>query len=60
MLGRAYNVDLEKVSKESEIYAKNLELREDGMDAWVFDIDETLISNLPYYSDHGYGYYLVI
>ncbi|XP_076894086.1 acid phosphatase 1-like [Bidens hawaiensis] len=55
MLGRSYNVDLEKVSKESGIYAKSLELRGDGMDAWVFDIDETLISNLPYYSDHGYG-----
>ncbi|KAI3704946.1 hypothetical protein L1987_75176 [Smallanthus sonchifolius] len=55
MLGRSYNVDLEKVSKESENYAKSLELGGDGMDAWVFDIDETLISNLPYYSDHGYG-----
>ncbi|KAI7738728.1 hypothetical protein M8C21_008619 [Ambrosia artemisiifolia] len=55
MLGRSYNVDLEKVSKESGIYAKSLQLKGDGMDAWVFDIDETLISNLPYYSDHGYG-----
>ncbi|KAF5800336.1 putative Acid phosphatase [Helianthus annuus] len=55
MLGRSYNVDLEKVSHESGIYAKSLELGADGMDAWVFDIDETLISNLPYYSDHGYG-----
>ncbi|KAD5961475.1 hypothetical protein E3N88_12948 [Mikania micrantha] len=55
MLGRSYNNDLEMVSKQSEIYAKSLELRGDGMDAWIFDIDETLISNLPYYSDHGYG-----
>lgn len=24
-------------------------------DAWVFDVDETLLSNLPYYSANGYG-----
>uniref|UniRef100_A0A453SQZ1 Acid phosphatase n=4 Tax=Aegilops tauschii subsp. strangulata TaxID=200361 RepID=A0A453SQZ1_AEGTS len=23
--------------------------------AWVFDVDETLLSNLPYYAQHGYG-----
>ncbi|XP_071734342.1 acid phosphatase 1-like [Rutidosis leptorrhynchoides] len=55
MLGRPYNLDLELVSNEAGNYAKSLELRDDGMDAWVFDIDETLISNLPYYSDHGFG-----
>ncbi|KAJ7969514.1 Acid phosphatase 1 [Quillaja saponaria] len=27
----------------------------DGKDAWVFDIDETLLSNLPYYEVHGFG-----
>lgn len=55
MLGRSYKVDLETVSNEAGIYAMSLELKGDGMDAWVFDIDETLISNLPYYSDHGFG-----
>uniref|UniRef100_A0A453BB05 Acid phosphatase n=1 Tax=Aegilops tauschii subsp. strangulata TaxID=200361 RepID=A0A453BB05_AEGTS len=24
--------------------------------AWVFDVDETLLSNLPYYAQHGYGW----
>lgn len=55
MLGRSYKIDLETVSKEAEAYANSLELEEDGMDAWVFDIDETLLSNLPYYADHGFG-----
>nr|XP_043634665.1 acid phosphatase 1-like [Erigeron canadensis] len=55
MLGRPYNTDLEMVSKEAIHYARSLELKGDGLDAWVFDIDETLISNLPYYSDHGFG-----
>ncbi|KAF5189767.1 acid phosphatase [Thalictrum thalictroides] len=55
MVGRAYIVDLEMVAKEAEDYAKRVELGGDGKDVWVFDVDETLLSNLPYYADHGYG-----
>ncbi|XP_024960305.1 acid phosphatase 1-like [Cynara cardunculus var. scolymus] len=55
MLGRSYNFDLEMVSKEAGVYAKSLQLKDDGMDAWIFDVDETLLSNLPYYSEHGFG-----
>ncbi|KAJ7949479.1 Acid phosphatase 1 [Quillaja saponaria] len=55
MMGRAYIVDLERVSKEAGNYAKSVELSGDGKDIWVFDIDETLLSNLPYYAEHGYG-----
>ncbi|KAE8802877.1 Stem 28 kDa glycoprotein [Hordeum vulgare] len=25
------------------------------MEVWVFDIDETTLSNLPYYAKHGFG-----
>ncbi|KAI5670277.1 hypothetical protein M9H77_10641 [Catharanthus roseus] len=52
---RAYAVDLERVSKEAGNFAKSVELGDDGMDSWVFDVDETLLSNLPYYEEHGYG-----
>ncbi|KAL5723962.1 Sigma1B-adaptin [Ranunculus cassubicifolius] len=55
MMGRAYVVDLEMVSKEAGEFAKSVRLGDDGKDAWVFDIDETLLSNLPYYTEHGYG-----
>ncbi|KAI8008895.1 Acid phosphatase 1 [Camellia lanceoleosa] len=55
LMGRAYRFDLERVSKEAIKYAKSVELGEDGKDVWVFDIDETLLSNLPYYADHGFG-----
>ncbi|PSR93307.1 Acid phosphatase [Actinidia chinensis var. chinensis] len=55
IMGRAYGIDIERVSKEAEDYARSVELGEDGKDAWVFDVDETLLSNLPYYTDHGYG-----
>lgn len=53
--GRGYKVDLERVAKEAGVYANSVELREDGKDVWVFDIDETLLSNLPYYAEHCYG-----
>ncbi|KAL1813879.1 hypothetical protein ACET3Z_023944 [Daucus carota] len=53
--GKAYKSDLERVSKEAILYAQTVELKGDGKDIWVFDVDETLLSNLPYYADHGYG-----
>ncbi|KAG4399436.1 hypothetical protein GLYMA_08G231000v4 [Glycine max] len=55
MSGKGYALDLEMVSKEAEEYARTVPLGYDGKDAWVFDIDETLLSNLPYYAAHGYG-----
>ena len=54
--GRGYSIDLRRVSMEAEVYAKSVELSGDGKEAWIFDVDETLLSNLPYYADHGYGY----
>lgn len=36
-------------------YAKTIKLKGDGKDAWIFDIDETLLSNIEYYKAHGYG-----
>jgi len=55
MNGKGYVYDLEIANKEAAEFAKSVKLREDGLDAWVFDIDETLLSNLPYYAAHGYG-----
>lgn len=55
MIGRGYEMDLKRVSNEALVYANSIRLNEDGKNAWVFDVDETLISNLPYYADHGYG-----
>ncbi|RVW86208.1 Acid phosphatase 1 [Vitis vinifera] len=54
MTGRAYEIDL-GVANEAAIYARSVELSADGNDVWVFDVDETLLSNLPYYAEHGYG-----
>ncbi|CAI9091985.1 OLC1v1027109C2 [Oldenlandia corymbosa var. corymbosa] len=55
MTGRGYHYDLERVSKEAQIFANSVKLGDDGRDIWVFDVDETLLSNLPYYARHGFG-----
>ncbi|OEL15394.1 Acid phosphatase 1 [Dichanthelium oligosanthes] len=55
LTGAAYRSDLELVARESAAYARAAPRGGDGRDAWVFDVDETLLSNLPYYADHGYG-----
>ncbi|KAI3940327.1 hypothetical protein MKW98_024734 [Papaver atlanticum] len=55
MMKKGYSIDLQMVYNEAMEFARNVELSGDGKDVWVFDVDETLISNLPYYTDHGYG-----
>lgn len=55
MMGKGYQLDLERVSYESSVFAKSVHLGDDSNDVWVFDVDETLLSNLPYYVQHGYG-----
>ncbi|KAL2555964.1 HAD superfamily [Forsythia ovata] len=55
LTGRGYELDLVRVSNEAGIFARNVELNGDGKDVWIFDVDETLLSNLPYYAEHGYG-----
>ncbi|KAM6583312.1 hypothetical protein CsatB_010314 [Cannabis sativa] len=55
MIGDRYKSDSEVVAGNSLTFAKSLEIAGDGKDAWVFDIDETLLTNLPYYEAHGFG-----
>ncbi|VVA18604.1 PREDICTED: acid phosphatase [Prunus dulcis] len=55
LLGHQYRKDSKVVTKEAWLYAKSLNLTNDGKNVWVFDIDETTLSNLPYYADHGFG-----
>ncbi|KAJ7963088.1 acid phosphatase 1-like [Quillaja saponaria] len=54
MLGQQYRED-SVVANEAFLYAKSLNLSKDGNDIWIFDIDETTLSNLPYYAQHGFG-----
>ncbi|KAL2558360.1 Protein kinase domain-containing protein [Forsythia ovata] len=55
MTGRGYQFDIDRVSIEAGIYGRSVELSGNGKDVWIFDVDETLLSNLPYYAAHGYG-----
>ncbi|TYH33014.1 hypothetical protein ES332_D13G029400v1 [Gossypium tomentosum] len=55
MLGKQYRKDSRAVAKEAFLYAQSLKLAGDGKDIWIFDIDETTLSNTPYYAQHGFG-----
>uniref|UniRef100_A0A5B7B5H1 Putative acid phosphatase 1-like n=1 Tax=Davidia involucrata TaxID=16924 RepID=A0A5B7B5H1_DAVIN len=55
MLGHQYRKDSRGVTHEALLYAESLKLVGDCKDIWVFDIDETTLSNLPYYAQHGFG-----
>ncbi|KAM7259200.1 hypothetical protein ACFE04_014941 [Oxalis oulophora] len=50
-----YLSDSAAVGDFSTAFAKTVDIMNDGKDVWVFDIDETLLSNLPYYQAHGFG-----
>lgn len=57
MLGKQYRHDCEAVADAAIDYANSVQVAGDGKDVWVFDIDETTLSNLPYYagSDVQFG-----
>ena len=55
MAGERYSSDSSVIGNLSSAFAKSVRLVGDGRDAWVFDIDETLLSNLPYYAENGFG-----
>ncbi|KAI3908751.1 hypothetical protein MKW98_029301 [Papaver atlanticum] len=55
MLGPYYRQDSKYVTTEAAKYAESIKLAGDGKDTWVFDIDETTLSNVPYYATHGFG-----
>ena len=55
MLGQQYREDSRVVAYEAFAYAQGLKLAGDGKDIWVFDVDETALSNLPYYANYGFG-----
>lgn len=55
LTGGRYASDSDVVADDSFSFANGVEIAGDGKDVWIFDIDETLLSNVPYYAAHGYG-----
>ncbi|GLT59618.1 hypothetical protein SLA2020_324260 [Shorea laevis] len=55
MIGGQYDLDINLILEQILIYVKDIVLSEDGMDAWILDVDDTCISNLFYYKGKRYG-----
>jgi hypothetical protein len=51
-----YQRDLAGVMEQASAYADEIAADADGLDAWVFDIDDTCLSNLLYYEAKQFGY----
>ncbi|GMN49053.1 hypothetical protein TIFTF001_018218 [Ficus carica] len=56
MTSSQYRADSEKALEEVKLYlSRCCSLKGDGKDAWIFDVDDTLLSTIPYYKKHGFG-----
>ncbi|XP_042026956.1 acid phosphatase 1-like [Salvia splendens] len=56
MTSTQYKVDSERTIDECRVYVSNsCAFKKDGADAWIFDVDDTLLSTVPYYMNHGFG-----
>ncbi|MDF5581050.1 HAD family acid phosphatase, partial [Vibrio parahaemolyticus] len=51
MLGEQYRSDSKTVNQQAYFYARDLEVH--PKDTFVFSIDGTVLSNIPYYQKHG-------
>ena len=51
-----YRVDSERAIEECIVYlSTSCSMKNDGRDAWIFDIDDTLLSTVPFYKKHFFG-----
>lgn len=50
-----YYVDFAVAVEAARQYLNTLQIQHDGRDLVVLDIDETSLSNMPYYARHHYG-----
>ncbi|KAK3444772.1 hypothetical protein EUGRSUZ_A00787 [Eucalyptus grandis] len=55
MTGGQYERDLKLIIDQVTAYANGIAVSDDGMDAWILDIDDTIISNMLYYKGKRYG-----
>ncbi|XVF81038.1 hypothetical protein PTKIN_Ptkin15bG0124500 [Pterospermum kingtungense] len=58
MTSSQYKADSERAIEEVRLYLSRCSccsLKGDGKDAWIFDVDDTLISTIPYFKKHGFG-----
>jgi hypothetical protein len=55
MTSTQYRVDLERAVEQSLLYLISLNLAGHGKDAWIFDVDDTFLSSVPYFKEHRFG-----
>ncbi|KAI4338941.1 hypothetical protein MLD38_023944 [Melastoma candidum] len=55
MTGGQYERDIELIVDQIAEYIEGINVSEDGLDAWILDVDDTCISNLFYYRGRRYG-----
>lgn len=53
LLGDQYRSDSKIVNQQAYFYVKTLNITD--KDVFVFDVDETTLSNLQYFANHGFG-----
>ncbi|XP_060205821.1 acid phosphatase 1-like [Lycium barbarum] len=56
MTGQQYRDDCNAVVNAAIEYARTLNVSKEGKDLWVFNIDETTLSNVPYYARPEVGF----
>ncbi|XP_015692753.2 stem 28 kDa glycoprotein-like [Oryza brachyantha] len=55
MSGERYERDSGVVVDQAIAYAESIKVSGKGKEIWIFDVDETALSTLPYQAKHGYG-----
>ncbi|GLU07803.1 hypothetical protein SLE2022_247500 [Rubroshorea leprosula] len=56
MTSSQYVADSHRAVEEVIVYLSSCcSLKGDGKDAWIFDVDDTLLSTIPYYKKNGFG-----
>lgn len=56
MTSSQYSADIDRVVEEVILHLGCCcNQKGDGKDAWIFDVDDTLVSTVPYYKKHGFG-----
>ncbi|OAY34642.1 acid phosphatase 1 [Manihot esculenta] len=56
MTSAQYEADSQRAIEEVKLYLSTCCTMEgDGKDAWIFDVDDTLLSTIPFFKKHNFG-----
>ncbi|WCJ38193.1 HAD superfamily subfamily IIIB acid phosphatase [Euphorbia peplus] len=57
MTSSQYKADSQKAIEEIKLYVSGCctSMEGDGKDAWIFDVDDTLLSTIPFFKKHHFG-----